>query len=69
MARSSQSRAPDAVKYSLYWVKEGEVLVGYDNHYPKGHHRHYGQREEDYEFKDIETLIKDFKRDMRALKS
>ena len=60
---------PDGVRYSLYWVKEGKVLVGYDNHHPKGHHRHYGAKEESYAFTTIEKLIGDFLEDHRRLKS
>ena len=46
----------------------GEEIVGYDNHWPKGSHRHFGKKEEPYLFKDIQTLLDDFKRDCeRAL--
>lgn len=41
----------------------GEEIVGYDNHWPKGSHRHFRGREEPYPFKDIQTLLDDFKRD------
>lgn len=59
---------PDGLKYSLFWVKEGKTLVGYDNHHPKGPHRHYGDREESYAFKTIENLVRDFREDMRRIK-
>lgn len=58
-------RNPDGVRYSLYCVKNEKVLVGYDNHHPKGHHRHYGDRQEPYEFKSLEDLIRDFLEDQR----
>ncbi len=58
---------PDGVRYSLYWVKKEVVLVGYDNHHPKGHHRHYGGRQETYEFTGIEDLIRDFLEDQRRI--
>jgi len=57
----------DGVRYSLYWVKEGKTLVGYDNHHPKGPHRHYGDRQEAYEFTTIENLIQDFLEDQRRI--
>jgi hypothetical protein len=38
----------------------GEEIVGYDNHWPKGSHRHFGKKEEPYLFKDIQTLLDDF---------
>ena len=41
----------------------GEEIVGYDNHWPKGSHRHLQGREESYSFQNIETLLSDFKRD------
>jgi len=41
----------------------GGELVGYDNHWPKGSHRHFRGREEAYLFQNIETLLNDFRRD------
>jgi hypothetical protein len=32
----------------------------YDNHHPKGHHRHVGTREEPYSFVTAEKLVADF---------
>ncbi len=61
-------KSPDGVKYSLYWVNGEKVFVGYDNHHPKGHHRHYGEREESYEFTTIENLIRDFLEDHRRIR-
>jgi len=45
----------------------GEEVVGYDNHWPKGSHRHFAENEEPYSFKDIETLLHDFKRDCERI--
>jgi len=58
-------RSPDGVKYFFYLVKGGKVLVGYDNHHPKGHHRHYGDRQEPYPFTSIEQLAHDFNEDRK----
>lgn len=58
---------PDGVRYSLYLVKGDKVLIGYDNHHPKGHHRHYGEKEEPYQFTTIEDLIRDFLEDKRRI--
>lgn len=58
---------PQGVRYSLFWIKNGETIVGYDNHYPKGHHRHYGNKQEPYEFVTIEKLIGDFLEDHRRI--
>lgn len=56
------------VRYSLFYVKGKKILVGYDNHYPKGPHRHYQNTEEPYHFTDINKLLEDFKRDVLKIK-
>jgi hypothetical protein len=58
------ARYPEGFKYSFFAVRNGVVLVGYDNHSPKGHHRHVGGKEEAYEFAGIEKLRADFSRDL-----
>lgn len=55
-------------KYSLFYGRPGERLVLYDNERGKGDHRHYGDREEPCEFKDVETLRSDFLADVRRLR-
>ncbi len=55
---------PQGYKYSLYAVYNGRVLVGYDNHHPKGHHRHIENQELSYHFSTIENLRNDFKADL-----
>ncbi len=52
-------------KYSLFYGRPGERAVLYDNERGKGDHRHYGDREEDYDFKDVDMLIADFLADVR----
>ena len=37
-----------------------EVIVGLDNHHPKGHHLHIMKEEFHYFYKDQKTLIEDF---------
>lgn len=53
---------PEGIKYSLFLVDctSGEVLVGLDNHKPKGHHLHIGSSEVEYDFTDMQTLVDDF---------
>jgi len=51
-------------KYSLFYGRPGERTVLYDNERGKGDHRHYGDREEAYEFKSVERLIVDFTADV-----
>ena len=60
---------PEGYKYSFFAVFKGEVLVGYDNHHPKGHHRHLKKIEIPYEFSNLEQLKDDFTKDLnQALK-
>ncbi len=61
---------PDGVRYRLAFIRSGEnrPAVLYDNHHPKGHHRHVGRVEETYRFVDVEHLIKDFLNDVAEIK-
>jgi hypothetical protein len=51
---------PHGLKYSLFYGRAGTRIVGYDNETGKGDHRHYGSREEAYEFAGMERLMQDF---------
>jgi hypothetical protein len=57
-----------AFKYSLFYGRDGQRLVGYDNEAGKGDHRHYGEREEPYAFASPEKLMADVLADVRALR-
>ena len=57
-------RYPEGFRYSFFAVRDGVVLVGYDNHVPKGHHRHFGGKQEPYAFEGLDKLRADFKRDL-----
>tara|TARA_Y100000590_G_scaffold112202_1_gene127980 strand:- start:1689 stop:1985 length:297 start_codon:yes stop_codon:yes gene_type:complete len=63
---SDKKRYPDGLKYSLFAIFQGEVLVGYDNHHPKGHHRHIDGQEFKYKFSTLEKLKNDFKADLEV---
>lgn len=56
------------LKYSLFYGKHGERLVGYDNERGKGDHRHYGVFEEPYEFTTPEKLVADFLADIARIR-
>ena len=58
-------RYPQGYKYSLFGVYNGEVVVGYDNHYPKGPHYHIGPQEYRYKFSTVEKLKYDFKKSLQ----
>jgi hypothetical protein len=56
-------RYVDGVKYSLLMIdprSKKKVLM--DNHHPKGPHFHLNDDEFDYQYKNDETLIEDFKK-------
>ena len=57
--------SPEGVDYSLSLISpEGDRVVGYDNHWPKGHHRHVLEQEGAYAYRGISALIADFKADV-----
>jgi hypothetical protein len=53
---------PDGVRYRLAFIRSGEKkpAVLYDNHQPKGHHRHVGTSEGPYSFVTARQLVADF---------
>src|SRR5215469_14588222 len=53
-------------RYSLFYGRPGQRLIGYDNEPGKGDHRHYGSHEEPYHFTTPERLIADFLADLHA---
>jgi hypothetical protein len=53
------------LKYSLFYGRKGERIIGYDNEAGKGDHRHYRERQEPYLFTTMEKLIADFWDDVR----
>lgn len=60
-------RLPDGIRYRLvHIIKAGELpAVLYDNHHPKGHHKHLEGTEFPYEFDGLEKLIEDFEKDIK----
>ncbi len=55
-------RYPDRLKYRLAFVDpmRGIVHLLFDNHWPKGHHVHFGDEEQPYEFVSVEELLLEF---------
>jgi hypothetical protein len=61
--------SPEGVDYSLSLISpSGERAVGYDNHWPKGHHRHVLEEEGPYAYEGIDSLIADFKADVAKVR-
>lgn len=59
----------EGVRYSLCLVdlETGEMLVLYDVHRGKSHHRHLRGAENSYNFVDEDTLLDDFFRDVALI--
>lgn len=55
-------------KYSLYYGKDGERIVGYDNEKGKGDHKHIRGRELPVRFETIEQLIDQFFSEVAAVR-
>ena len=64
-------RHPEGIKYRLAFVKKPKErpLVLYDNHHPKGHHKHIRNKEMPYDFTNVEQLLKDFEKDIKEVLS
>jgi hypothetical protein len=56
--------SPHRYKYRLYFGKDGDCRIRYDNERGKDDHRHVGPVERPYEFESLEKLLADFKRDV-----
>eukprot|EP01039_Chlorochromonas_danica_P012342 gene12342-14090_t len=56
------------LKYSLFYGREGERLVGYNNEAGKVDHRHYGDQEEAYTFSNVDQLVADVFADVSRLR-
>lgn len=59
-------RHPEGFRYRLAFVPKGHErpAVLYDNHHPKGPHKHVSGVEMRYDFRDIPRLVEDFEGDI-----
>ena len=62
-------RHPEGVRYRLAFIRSGEEAPAllYDNHHPKGHHRHIEKHEQPYDFVSARQLVADFLAEASAL--
>ena len=62
------ARQPEGVRYRLAFIRAGEEVptILYDNHHPKGHHRHIRGREAPYVLVTAGKLVGDFLAEARA---
>jgi len=51
---------PVGRKFSLFLVAQGKVLIGVDNHKPKGPHLHLGAEQRPFHYMDEGQLLKAF---------
>ena len=60
---------PEGVRYRLALIRAGDKrpTILYDNHRPKGHHRHFAGSEEPYRFINVGRLTADFLADVRRV--
>jgi hypothetical protein len=60
---------PNGVRYRLAFIRRDEKspIVLYDNHAPKGDHRHVEGIELPYQFTALDDLVRDFLADVRTL--
>lgn len=56
-------------KYRLFFGRQGERIIEYDNERKKGDHVHRGSIEAPYQFTDLDTLILDFLNDVEMWRS
>jgi hypothetical protein len=55
---------PHGLKFSLFYGRPGERIIGYDNEAGKGDHRHYRGQEAPYLFRGVDQMIADFLADV-----
>jgi len=56
---------PHGYKYSMVYIHGGVRVVGYDNAEGRSDHRHHGEKDEPYEFEDLDKLFEDFYGEVR----
>ena len=61
---------PDGIRYRLAFIPldKKTPAVLYDNHHPKGHHKHLEDSEQSYIFFNMAQLFSDFRKDVRSWK-
>jgi len=60
----------EGVRYRLAFMPRslGKTAVLYDNHHPKGHHKHLEELEQPYNYSSIDQLLTDFETDVNLWK-
>jgi hypothetical protein len=64
---TKQPAFPTGVKYAFYFIgppPEHTVILGYDNHHGKGHHRHIRGKETPVTASSVSALFHRFRREV-----
>ena len=59
---------PHGLKYSLFYGRDGERIVGHDNERGKGDHKHMAGRELQCRFVSVGQLVADFLADIESVR-
>lgn len=61
--KPKSERYQEGIRYRLVLVdpRSGNVLLLFDNHWPKGHHFHVGDQEKAFKYTSIQDLIRIFR--------
>ena len=66
---TSSPERPHGLKYRLYFGRDGQRIVGYDNERGKGDHKHLMDVEKRYKFTTPEKLVSDFLADIERIQN
>ena len=62
------AKYPEGIRYRLALIHDEKRVLGYDNTYPEGHHKHVVKDNKEVKvsckFVDAETLLRSFKTDV-----
>ncbi|WP_296448184.1 toxin-antitoxin system TumE family protein [Rhodoferax sp. UBA5149] len=59
---------PHGLKYSLFYGRDGQRVVGYDNERGKSDHKHLRDVETRYKFVSVEKMVTDFLADVEKVR-
>jgi len=66
---SPSPERPHGLKYRLFYGRDGQRIVGYDNERGKGDHKHIMDVEQRYKFTTVDKLVADFLADIERMKN
>ena len=66
---TSSPERPHGLKYRLYFGRDGQQIVGYDNERGKGDHKHILDVEKRYKFTTPQKLVADFLADIERIQN